>query len=1002
MNNLRFNKVKSHTPITVIVHGGNRLGSLLTKILIEQGGYVVLIDKFDNTTKKYISDLKKSELVDFFDFKGFDSLFDNIKRIDYLYYLLDDKLAQGNFESKEFLSETKYLETSLNQTKKNEAKFSLVTSLQLNRELVERTDGSKISVPAPYSNIELQKYCETMVAEYKDKTNINARIIRLGTLIGKGQTRLKDEALHSLFKDATDSPQITIKGEGLDIHNLIHEDDATYGILKLTFANNTKGEVITLANKNDYTTLSVAYKLLELNTDAQSIKFIDNPDDKFVIKDIYVPAPHASKYGWTQQISLEKGIIDQIQVYYDNINKSWDITKEPTKTSTKILTKESKTELGEFFDKLKEPFRKAKEEREKKRSAAKPNPKAIAGWAIGLIILLLLTYFLIYPIIGTTIGIYTASRAIKNIPESFLSAQIDESKEEIEQAKQSLNRASNSFDNLFWLFKLTNNERTYDNASKLFVAGTDIASGAGQLIDAAHPLAMYIKDFKPAISLQETTATTSREYREYLNMIDENKYKLEDAEYKISLASELLKTVETNSFPPFMRESVIQIKELANTAQIATNTYKETTYFIPKILGVDERQRYLILLQNESEIRSTGGWITSYGIVGIEGGQIRELFVDDIYNADGTLRVQGKKYNPPASMASVLEIKDWTFSLVNWSPNLQEVLTASQQFVDDLEKGNDIDGIITIDITFFQKLLGKWGGIEVPGEDELITADNIQEKVYQMHREFTPGSTQKTTFLANLANEIVKKFLSMDINQIIEMGDILTSSLNEKHLQVAMRNSQAQNFFNSRDWGGTLSQKYNDAPIVIDWNWGGNKANQYLNKNHSLAVTVKDQDHIDFAYTLTVENTSTSNTYPQGDYTNYQRVYIPSEAEILRIVGMKENKYDTYKESGYKVIGGWFNIPVKGISTLEISYRLEREKVGSNFPILQQESALFLDLNIFKQAGERKHAYKLDISYPSSWSLRKAEGLNTISNQLSTRFDLNKDTEYQIVWDIPN
>lgn len=1002
MNNLRFNKVKNQTPITVIVHGGNRLGSLITKVLTEQGGYVVLIDKFDNTTKKYISELKKSELVDFFDFKGFETLFKNIKRFDYLYYLLDNKLEQNVFESKDFLSETKYLETSLAQTKKNDAKFSLITSLKLNRELADRTNGSKISVPAPYSNIELQKYCETMVAEFKDKTNINARILRLGTLIGKGTPRLKDESLDSLFRDATESAQITIKGEGLDIHNLIHEDDATYGILKLTFANNTKGEVITLANKNDYTTLSVAYKLLELNTDAQSIKFIDDPEDKFVIQDIYVPAPHASKYGWSQQVSLEKAMIDQIQVYYDNINKSWDISKDPVKVTTKTVTKEAKTELGEFIDRLKEPFRRAKARRERKKSAAKPAPRVIVGWVFGTVVLLLLTYFLIYPVIGTAIGIYTVKTSTKDLKESFLSSDPSSSKKKIERARLGLNRASNSFDNLFWLFKLTSQQRMYDNASKLFVAGNDIATGASQLVDATYPLAMYVKDFKPAINLQETTPSNLREYREYLSMIDENRYKLDDASYRISIASELLKTVETNSFPKFIRESVIEVKELAQTAESATKTYKETTNFLPEVLGVNERQRYLILLQNESEIRSTGGWITSYGIVGIEGGQIKELFVDDIYNADGTLRIQGKKYRPPASMANALSIKDWPFSLVNWSPDLQEVRSVSQQFVDDLEKGNDIDGVITLDITFFQKLLSKWGGIEVPGEDQLITADNIHEKVFQMHREFTPGSTQKTTFLANLANEIIKKFLSMDINQIIKTGDVLTSSLNEKHMQIAMRDSQANNFFNSRGWAGTLDYKYNDAPIVVDWNWGGNKANQYLNKNHSLSINIKDKNSIHFAYTLTVENSSTSNSYPQGDYINYQRIYIPAEAEITRIVGIKDNKYDVYKESGFKVIGGWFNIPIKGISTLEISYTLDRKKIGSNFPILEQESAMFLDLNIYKQAGERKHAYKLDILYPSSWNLRKAERLNTISNQLSTRFDLNKDTEYQIIWDIPN
>ena len=62
------------------------------------------------------------------------------------------------------------------------------------------------------------------------------------------------------------------------------------------------------------------------------------------------------------------------------------------------------------------------------------------------------------------------------------------------------------------------------------------------------------------------------------------------------------------------------------------------------------------------------------------------------------------------------------------SPDLAETRIASEQFVSDLGKGNDLDGVITIDITFFQKLLDKWGGVEVPGEDEIITGQNIYEK----------------------------------------------------------------------------------------------------------------------------------------------------------------------------------------------------------------------------------------------------------------------------------
>ena len=1001
MSNLRFNKVKANTPITILVHGGNRLGYLITKTLVEQGGYVVIIDKFNSETKKYISELKKSDLVDFFDFKGYESLFKNIKRFDYLYYILNDKLTQTDFESKDFLLETKYLELSLTQVKKNDAKFSLITSLALNRELAKRVNNESLAKPSAYSNVELQKYCETMVAEFKDKTNINARILRMGTLIGSGITKVQDPTIDDLITNATQGPQITIKGEGLDIHNLIQEDDATYGVLKLTFANSTRGEVITLANKNDYTTLSVAYKLLELNTEAQSIRFADDPDEQFLIQDIYVPAPHASKYGWTQQMTLEKAMIEQIQVYYDNINKSWDITTntlEQDKKKKITTTKEIKTDLGEFVHKLTEPFRKIKLH----KGSSKPSPKGLLKGFITIILVLLFTYFVIYPTMGTIIGLTVVNTAVKELSQSLPSSDERANAENIEKLEKNIIRVADSFDNLSWLFKITNQKHFYNNASKVLTATQYATEGGKQFLQATYPLEMYVKEFKPAITFQDNIATTTREYRDYLEKIGENRYLLEDASYKITLANEILKGVDTTSFPKFAQSKVLDIKDLANKAVDATKSYKEATTFLPEILGVDDRQRYLVLLQNESEIRSTGGWITSYGIIGIEGGQIRELFIDDIYNADGTLKVQGKKYTPPESMKNGLNIDEWLFSLVNWSPDLSETRVVSQQFISDLGKGNDLDGVITLDITFFQKLLDKWGGIEVPGEDELITGQNLHEKVFQMHREFTPGSTQKTTFLANLANEIIKKLLSMDIGQMVAMADILQSSLDEKHLQITFANSEAQNFFNNRNWAGSLDAKNNDAPVTIDWNWGGNKANQYVNKNLALSVDIKDEDTIDFSYIATVENTSTENTYPQGDYINYQRVYIPAEAQILKIVGMEDNKYSVYKENGFKIIGGWFNVPVKEISTLEVSYRLNRSSLGSMFPLVKQENTLFLDLNIFKQAGERKHAYKLDISYPSTWVLSDPAGLNTISNQISGRFELNKDTEYKIVWNTPN
>lgn len=992
MSSLNINKIKSQTPVSIIIHGGNRAGYLLAKTLVEQGCHVIIIDKFNPETKKYITELKKFKSIDFFEFKGIESVYKNLKRFDYLFYLLNEGLVQNDFDSKEFLKETGFVDLSLKNAKKNNAKFTLITSLALNRDLANRVNNLKLSSPSPYSDIELQKYCETLTAEFKDKTNLNVRIIRVGTLIGKGIEKISDQIIHELVRDSTQKPQIIIKGEGLDIHNLINENDAVYGILKLTFTDKTKGEVITLANRNNYTTLSIAYKLLELNTEAQSIKFVESTDSDFIVQDLYVPAPHASKYGWSQQITLENSLIEQIQKYYEQVNKKWDIKEDRiNKKGSKSNVKVYKTSLGEFLSKIFSPLKNLFRKRDVDYS------KVYKGIGMG-IIGLIFTYFILYPIIGTLLGLAIISTNTKKLADSITQLDTAKTSTQIVALERNINRISNTMGISKWLFKLVGQDELYNSSVELIMGARYATEGAGQLVESIEPLADYIKNFQPALDFQSSSSNTTREYNEYLTEMQQNEYKIDDAAYKVSLANEIISNLNTSVFPKVLQNKILDIKDLTSTLETASKDFKDIITFLPDLLGVDGRKRYLVLLQNESEIRSTGGWLTSYGVLGVEGGQVRELFVDDIYNADGKLKIQGKKITPPVSLRNALRLDSWSFSLVNWYPDLTQTYISAEPFIKALGNGDDLDGIITIDISFIQKLLDKWGGIEVPGESEIVTSENIYNKIFKLHESFVPGSTQKTTFLANLANEIIKKILSKNINDLISLGSVFEESLNQKHLQASFKNRDAFNFFNSKSWACALDSKYNNAPISIDWNWGGNKANMYLEKNYNLAIDIKDENTMIFKYSISIENTSDSTTYPKGNYVNYQRIYIPSTASILSVKGLENNRYTVYKESGFKVLGGWFNTPIKSTNTFEVVYKITNTDNSLRFPITKDGENIFLTINLFKQPGESFHAYKLDITYPIGWNLESAENLNSLQNQLSSRFELGQDKSFDIVW----
>jgi nucleoside-diphosphate-sugar epimerase len=986
-------KIKPQTPVSVIMHGGDYLGFLLAQTLIEQGSQVIIIDKFTSQTKKYTNQLKKGGKLTFINFKNSKTFLEDLSRIDYLYYNLNHKLHQNSsLDSKDFLTETDNLDTSLKAAQKSKAKISLISSLRLNRELANRVNNDNLAQPAPYSNIELQKYCENLAAEFRDKTKTNLRIIRLATVLGKGVEKITDPELDKLFSDGVNDSQIEIVGEGLNIHNIIEESDAVYGILKLTFTDKTKGEVISLSNRNDYTTLSMAYKLLELNVTAQSIKFITDTKSQLVLQDLYVPAPNASKYGWKQQVSLENTLIDQIHTYFESSNRKWEIP-EDTKTKEKLSTVEEETKRGKFIKKLTGIFR--KEDGEK--FFAEINYKKISLITGGIIASLLAIYFLLSPLIGIGIGgsiLYSNSKSLK---DNIVNYNFEDAQNNLDAIDNHLYKIKENTQRLNWLIKLFNKQELAREIDKIFL-GLEYALDSGDsLLTGLSPLALYIQDFEPSINFESGTPTSTREYREYLTAIEDNSYLTEDGSYKLDLANEIISTVVVENFPKFSQDYILDLKSGINDASTSVNSVSTVISFLPDILGNNERQRYLILLQNEGEIRSTGGWISSYAVVGIEGGQIRELFVDDIYNAEGTLNIQNKSFNPPTSLVKALETTEYSFSLVNWDPDLYSVMLEAESFIDALGKGNDLDGIVTIDISFIQKLLTQWGGLEVPGESELITSDNIYNKIFEMHEDFTPGSNRKSTFLANLANETVTRLLSSDFSDYQDISSVFVESLDEKHLQAVFKNSEATRFFENNNWDGQLDNKYVSAPIPIDWNWGANKANLYIRRDHSLDIEITEKD-ITYTYEINVVNESTEDVYPQGDYINYIRVYIPAGADILNIQGIEENEYYIYNDAGFKVIGGWFNTAVNSDNTLVLRYKLSQADFGSFFPLTKENDNVFFDLNIFKQAGTKKESYVLNISYPSDWNVIESEGLTTISNQLNRRLDLLSDTEFEISW----
>lgn len=998
-------KIDIQKPVSVIVHSSNNLGFHLAKILIEQGSKVVLIDEFNLTSKEYITQLKKIGDVDFIDFRGYEEFFKLINRIDYLYFLQYDLFNTTiEFNSKRFLEESKRLDLSLKKCVEFKSKFILVNSIDLNKQLGLSINAEKQSVPTPYSNLELQKYSETLTAEYHDKSDANVRIARLGTILGENFSPSKNSTLHKLLLDSIKGPAINIYGEGLDTHFIINEKDALFGILKLVFAEETKGEVISLSNNNEYTTLSLAYKLLELNTNASDIKFIHQPESQGFGHIQYIPAPNAEKYGWKQTIPLEQTFIEtmkkinpavdlssqlnEIQSIKENVNRD-----KPENKTIEVI----KTPLGHIIDFFMKPFEIiGKFLRKGKENVTPPNLKYLA---LITIFFILLFYFILGPVISIGIATYQSYSKTKIVAEKIRSFEFESSLEELNEIKRYSDTSLSSLKRIEWVFNVFKQEDLYQNTYQILFAGKQISYGAEDSIDSLIPLSDYLKNFEPAIEINGSDVLTTREYRTELTQLKQNREKFIKSSNDILYGIQTIEGVNITVFPKFIQEYLTIIKDYSSTSKQIIEPLQKVIVMLPLVLGVDSRQTFLILFQNPSEIRSTGGWLSSYGIISFEGGQIRELKIDDVYNLDGDLKVQGKTYSPPESMIEALGISSWGFSLSNWEPDMNLSAKDMKFFIEESDKYSEIDGIISLDVSFIQKMLDIWGGIQIPDESEKITSANIYSKITEMHNEFEPGLSQKSTFLTSLSDQLVKKLLSSDINNLFEISDAVFTSLNEKSIIFYLFDQNNGTYFSNKGWSGIIDNRYYSSPALVEWNWGANKANLYLEKNFQLDIDINSSKSVEYSYKVTIKNNSNKNSYPEGDYENFVRIYLPYNASVTTIKGIDDISQKVDVTNNFKVISGWFNVPIKTTQTLEIKYILESTE-NTYFPLRSDSTQILLPLVVYKQPGAMNQDIKINITYPQEWILKDSSGFTNATNILSMQEDFNQDINKEISWSI--
>ncbi|MBI2029964.1 DUF4012 domain-containing protein, partial [Candidatus Gottesmanbacteria bacterium] len=355
---------------------------------------------------------------------------------------------------------------------------------------------------------------------------------------------------------------------------------------------------------------------------------------------------------------------------------------------------------------------------------------------------------------------------------------------------------------------------------------------------------------------------------------------------------------------PRINEAEKYLENINNVLHLSTRF----VHIMPSLLGYNSPKTFLILFQNNAELRPTGGFIGSFGWVTFSQGRLVEFKTEDVYTADGQLKGH---VPPPEAIAKYLAQENWYLRDSNFDPDFSISAQQAEWFLKH-EMNLTFDGVIALDLQSVQELLRGMDGIYIPDYNQTITADNLFLETQSISElGFFPGSTQKRDFIGSLTRSIFIKMTSGEI----EWGKMLAAlktSLDEKHVLFYLHDENGQELIEEAGWGGRLASVPDDYLMIVEANLGINKSNFLVDRSIDLSIT-KKAGILEHNLSTTYVNESKESTYPGGQYFSYTRLLIPQSAQLDSIkVGSKLLAKEDIKEEIYqdkKMIGFPMTIP---------------------------------------------------------------------------------------------
>jgi len=375
-----------------------------------------------------------------------------------------------------------------------------------------------------------------------------------------------------------------------------------------------------------------------------------------------------------------------------------------------------------------------------------------------------------------------------------------------------------------------------------------------------------------------------------------------------------LAKIKISSIPAEYQEKFTALKTESLVMERGLVDFVNLISGLDDFLGANKDRRYLVVFQNNSEARASGGFIGSYALLDLREGKIKNIEVPagGSYDTEGGLRVLVEAPQP-------LQLVDplWHFWDANWWSDWRLSAKNLMWFYEKSD-GSSVDGVISFTPTVLERLLTITGPIDMSEDYGLIIDSNnfwestqsVVEKIGnpELYSSSTPmgekliSSVKNNINLETAEKNKPKKIIGDLINKIMailptkiskeniaNLFSVVDQSLNEKQILFYFNDEKMQKKIEDNSWAGAIKDAPNDYLSVVNTNIAGGKSDRKIKQQISHSIEVQTDDSIIDTLTITRDHAGEKGELFSGvRNVDWLRVYVPRGSELISADGFKQ------------------------------------------------------------------------------------------------------------------